>query len=317
MRRILSALCLSTALGLTAALPAHAADAPVTPSAPTVVDECGLGQDRVTIPDIAGVQYLVEIDGTVVQLTAGDYAGVAFWPEDAMSEEELDELVFGDAQGVTLPDASATITAEAVDGAVLAEGATTSFDVALSSTPCAPEHAAVTAVADCGTVTFSNPAGNPEVLVLWGDADSDEDYSELVLAPGASRTVRTDAEEVDWFAVEEEAWTEEDWEDEEWATSLGSAATPDYVATEDDRLVLQEVAEFFDALLAADLGGGLLELPADCPAPEDTTPDEDTPEIPAVVQTDGVEQPSLAAPLLLGGLTALIAWSVVRPRRQS
>ena len=111
MRRPLMALCLTTALGLGAAPAALAAGtAPVTPLAPTVVDECGLGSDRVTIPQVEGVRYVVTISGETIELTPGDYAGVAFWPEEAMSEESFEDLLSGDGTW-SAPDAAATITA--------------------------------------------------------------------------------------------------------------------------------------------------------------------------------------------------------------
>lgn len=320
MRRTLSALALTTALCLTA-LPAQAAgtaDVPVTPIAPVVVDECGVGGDSVTIPDIDGVRYLVEISGATIELTPGSYAGVAFWADDAMTEEEYDDLVLGDTEGWTLPDAAATITAEAVDGAVLAEGAPTSFDVALSSTPCAPEHAAVTATStECGTLTFTNPAGNPDAVVVWGDMDAWEEYAEVTVPAGGSRTVTTDAQEVDWFAVDATTWKDEEWADPFEGATARATTVPDYVATQEDRDLLAETAQMFDDLLDEGLGQGLTQVEQDCePAPVEEPTTTPTPEIPAVVQTDGVAQPSPVAPLALGGLTALAALLVLRPRRQ-
>ena len=96
----------------------------------------------------------------------------------------------------------------------------------------------------------------------------------------------------------------------DWAAPL-AAADPDYVATEEDRELLVEVAEFIDDLLDEGLGGGYLELPSDCPAAPDTDGDTDgvapeapttAPEVPAVVQTDGaaLETPAPLAPVGLG-----------------
>ncbi|KRE35820.1 hypothetical protein ASG73_14095 [Janibacter sp. Soil728] len=315
MRRTLSALCLSTALGLATALPTHAAGAPVTPTAPTVVDQCGLGQDRVTIPDITGVQYLVEIEGTVVQLTAGDYAGVAFLPWDEIADEEapLDE-----ESDLTLPDARATITAEALDGYELAGDAVTSFDITLSSAPCASDHSPVTATTSCGQITFANPAGNPEALVYWGDEESDEP-EELRVPAGSQRTVDAAAGSIAWFAMDAAIADDED--EAAWATR--GATTPDAVATEQDREDLIATAELFDLILAPGLGDGFVEVAAcTVPEPEGTTPPAPapapttTPVIPAVVQTDGPAQHSPVGPLALGGLAALAGFLVLRPRRQ-
>lgn len=291
MRRTLTALCLSAALGLTA-LPAHAAEGPVTPLAPTVTDECGVASDRVGIPQVEGVRYLVDIDGMTVELTPGGYAGIAF-----MTEEDIDEVFASDDVDLSLPDARATIRAEALDGYTLADGATTSFDVTLSSAPCASDTTPVTATTDCGSITFANPAGNPEVTVLWGGEDDDEP-AELTLAPGERATVRTDAPEVLWFATTMITWEEEtDWE-------TRGATTPDVVATQQDREDLAEVAELLDQMTADDLGGGFLALSQDCAT---STPSTSTPEIPAVVQTDGaVVDRAPVVPLgLLGGLLLL------------
>lgn len=315
MRRPLMALCLTAVVGLATAPAALAAPTPVTPLAPTVIDECGVGGDRVVIPQVDGVRYLAEVSGTTFELTPGSYAGVAFWPEDAITEAEVEDLLLGESDW-TAPDTTATITAEAVDDAVLADGATTSFDVRLSSAPCTDGPAAVTASATCGSVTFANPAGNPEAVVLWADADTEDDYTELPLAPGDSATITTDAAELDWFAVDAAEWVDEPWDEEDWmgegdwAAPL-AAADPDYVATEEDRELLVEVAEFIDDLLDEGLGGGYLELPSDCPAAPDTDGDPDgvapeapttAPEVPAVVQTDGaaLETPAPLAPVGLG-----------------
>lgn len=320
MRRTLSALCLSTALGLATALPAHAVDGPVTPTAPTVVDMCGLGQDRVTIPDITGVQYLVEIDGTVVQLTAGAYAGVAFLPWDEIADEEAP---LEEESSLTLPDARATITAEALDGYELAADAVTSFDITLSSAPCASEHSPVTATTSCGQITFANPAGNPEALVYWGDEESDGP-EELRVPAGSQRTVDAAAGSIAWFAMDAALADDED--ETAWATR--GATTPDAVATDQDREDLIATAELFDLILAPGLGDGFVEV-ADCVSPEaepeGTTPPAPTPApaptatpvIPAVVQTDGPAQHSPVGPVALGGLAALAGFLVLRPRRRA
>lgn len=321
MRRILSALCLSTALGLTAALPAQAADGPVTPTAPVVVDECGVGQDSVTIPDIDGVRYFFDVGDAVVELTPGAYAGIAFLPDDALADDDLEDVVEESAEDETweLPDAAATIRAEATDGHVLADGAIASFDVSLSSAPCASDNSPVTATStECGSVTFANPAGNPEALVLWVDAaDEVADFTEISLAPGDSRTVTTSADDVFWFAVEASAWDE----DFGWGTTLG-ATTPDVVATPEDREALKELAEWIDILLDdVDLGEGTLNIDQDCSTPPVDQPGgtdaPTTPEIPAVVQTDGIAQQSPVVPVALGGLTALAGLLVLRRPRRS
>lgn len=298
MRRSLTALCLSAGLVLVAS-PALAADTPVTPLAPTVVDECGLGQDRVKIPDVPGVQYLYEVGGIVVQLTPGDYAGVAFIPWDEVEDEDGD-LLFDDEGELSLPDAQATITAEALDGAVLTPGAPTSFDVSLSSAPCASSATLVTATSDeCGTLTFTNPAGNPPALVMWVDTDSLEDYTEVVVPAGTSRTVSTSATEVDWFAVDDSVWDEDLWEGELAGASPLGATVPDEVATQEDRDAMAETAEFFDSVMQEGLGGGLATVDQDCATPSvdepsetpaPTSPAPTAPEIPAVVQTDGIGQ---------------------------
>lgn len=333
MRPYLTTLCLSAGLALMAP-PASAASAPVTPLAPTVVDECGLGKDTVTIPEIDGIRYLVDLGGQTIELTPGAYAGIAFIPWEEVEDEEGD-LAFDDEGGLALPDARATITAEALDGYALADGVPTSFDVTLSSGPCASTTSFVTAMStECGTITFTNPAGNPDALVMWVDASSLDDYAEVVVPPGTSHTVSTSADEIDWFAVDDSAWDDTPWEDEledefEGASTL-AATFPDYVTTQEDRDELTEAAEFFDAMLTEGLGGGFETVDQDCATPPVDEPGDTgtpkpsltptpgaTPEIPAVVQTDGVAPVNPAAPLLLGGLTALIAWSVLRPRRQS
>lgn len=321
MRRTFTALCLSSVLGLTA-LPAHAADAPVTPTAPVVVDECGLGKDRVKIPDVTGVQYLFEVEGQTIELTPGDYAGIFLLPEEAWDVEDDEQW--------DLPDATGTITAEATDGFTLAAGAPTSFDVTLSSTACASTTSLVTATSsECGTLTFTNPAGNPEALVLWVDTTSLDDYAEVVVPAGTSRTVTTDAKEIDWFALDDSMWGDDLWEDElEGASKLG-ATVPDYVATQEDRDLLAEEAEFVDDLLNEGLGWGAATVSQECaPTPVDepggTAAPAPTPEIPAVVQTDGVTttQHAVAAPLFLGALmmagalASLAGARVLRARRQ-
>ena len=65
MRRPLMALCLTAVVGLATAPAALAAPTPVTPLAPTVIDECGVGGDRVVIPQVDGVRYLAEVAATV------------------------------------------------------------------------------------------------------------------------------------------------------------------------------------------------------------------------------------------------------------
>lgn len=310
MRRVLSALCLSTALGLTAALPAHAADVTVTPTAPTVVDQCGLGQDRVTIPDVPGAQYLYETGGMVVELTPGEYAGLAFIPLPEDGDGDLP--VLPEDGDLALPDARATITVEAREGYVLADGVVTSFDVSLSSAPCAAEHSPVTATSSCGQITFANPAGNPEALIYWGDVDSEEPQ-ELSVPAGGQLTVDSAPGEIVWFAqdgsVDGFGWTVE------------GATTPDEVATEQDRQDLIDIAELVDLIMAPALGDGFVEVEA-CASPggddtaAPTTPEPTTPEIPKVVQTDGVVQHSPVGPLALGGLAALAGFLVLRPRRQ-
>ena len=93
MRRPLMALCLTAVVGVATAPAALAAPTPVTPLAPTVIDECGVGGDRVVIPQVDGVRYLAEVSGTTFELTPGSYAGVAFWPEDAITEAEVESFL--------------------------------------------------------------------------------------------------------------------------------------------------------------------------------------------------------------------------------
>lgn len=324
MRRVLTALCLSATLCLTA-LPAHAAGGPVTPTAPVVVDECGLGKDRVQIPDISGVQYLLELDGYTIELTPGDYAGVLFLPEDIYEDEDAGDL---EEEGWALPDAAGTITAEAAEGFTLTENSPTSFDVTLSSTPCASTTSFVTASSsECGTVTFTNPAGNPEALILWMDPTSLGDYDEIVVPAGTSHTVSTDADEVDWFAVDDSMWEDDLGDGELKGASTLEATVPDYVATQEDRDLLAKSAEVLDVMLTEDLGGGIVTVAQDCAAPPVDEPgdtDAPTPEIPAVVQTDGITttQHAAGAPLVLGALVIMGTLAslggalVLRTRRQ-
>lgn len=333
MRPCLAALCLSAGLALIAP-PALAANAPVTPLAPTVIDECGLGKDRVSIPDLPGVQYLVDIDGSALQLTPGAYAGVAFIPWDQVFDEDDDLPVLED-DGLSLPHAKATITVEALDGYVLADDATTSFDVNLSSAPCASTHPPLTVTTTCGSITFSNPAGNPDAFVMWGGWD-DEAGHELIVPAGGQRSVDSAPGEILWFAqddsVDDFGWTASP------AQAAAPATTPDEVATDEDRRDLIDVAETLDLMMMSSMGDGIVDVAA-CVAPEDeestpthpsapttpgsstpNTPTPSTPEVPAVVQTDGVitsRSPLVPlVPLALGGMAALASFLVLRPRRQ-
>ena len=96
VRRFAVPLCLSAALVLSAA-PARAAE-PVTPLAPTVTDECGMGSDRVSVPRVPGVRYLVDLDGETIELAPGDWAGIAFLAQGSTEGPDMD-----------LPVVSATI----------------------------------------------------------------------------------------------------------------------------------------------------------------------------------------------------------------
>lgn len=313
MRRPLSILCLSSALCFTA-LPAHAADGAVAPIAPTFVDECGVGRDTVTIPKVDGVRYFVDLTEATVELTPGHYAGVAFLDEDDFVDEELEDVVDNE-RGWNLPDVSATIRAEAADGFVLAGDAPTRFDVSLSSVPCASTSSRVEVTTDCGNVTFTNPVGNPQALVTWGETGSEADPDELLLAPGETKSVTTDAEQVFWMAHEEDALED----DHDWGATLGGTV-PDFVATQDDRDLLRESAELIDLMHARQLGVGFVEIRQECATatPGPGGPDQAPPEIPAVVQTDGFPAAdSSGTPLLLGTLAGLGSFFVLRPHRRS
>lgn len=344
MRRFGVPLCLSAALVLSAA-PAHAAQA-VTPLIPTVTDECGTGSDRVSVPQVPGVRYLVTLDGESIELAAGDWAGIAFLTEEFA---DLDE---------DPPRLSATIRAVAEEGFDLAGGTTTSFPISFSFEPCGTTNTPVTARAECEAVTFTNPAGNPEALVLF-ETGEEEDIDELSLAPGASARVPVASSALSWFAVDAGLFDEEDLPEEysaqerllgdESPLDLGSwdssdtappsaardaeVEVPDHVATGEDRELFAEIGIWWDLMVAADLGGGDVAVEQDCAA---TTPADDAgappaapgslpapespaaPVVPAIVATDGggATDRGLLPAGLLGGLVAAAALLILRRRRE-
>lgn len=55
--------------------------------------------------------------------------------------------------------------------------------------------------ASCAAVTFSNPASNPAVEVLYGDRDKPEPDDSVIVGPGAERTVRTTRTTLDYLSV--------------------------------------------------------------------------------------------------------------------
>lgn len=58
----------------------------------------------------------------------------------------------------------------------------------------------ITTSVTCAAITFTNPASNPEVQVLYGDFEEDEPDGEATLAPGQAVTVPTTRTVLDYIA---------------------------------------------------------------------------------------------------------------------
>jgi len=75
----------------------------------------------------------------------------------------------------------------------------------------------VTTTVSCKAVTFVNPAGNPEVVVIYGRPDGPgvdgEDFEVIRLAPGATDTARTALSAIAWVGIAANNFDNEDGDD--------------------------------------------------------------------------------------------------------
>ncbi len=144
----------------------------VTPGAVTFTDQCGVDGDSYTIPGTVGVEYLV--DGKVID--AGTHAG----------------------------SGTLTVTAQATDGYVLADGATKSWTHTFSEVPCPTTvtPGAVTFNDQCGTEgdTYTIPA-TEGVKYLVGDTVVKADTY------NGSGTVTVTAQAADGYVLAKDAVT--------------------------------------------------------------------------------------------------------------
>lgn len=106
------------------------------------------------------------------------------------------EAMVNDSASVAVPD----LGVGSYHLSVSADGQTiggTSFQVAECMTGSA---SAASASGSCGTATFSNPAGNPAISVVYGgpDATDIDDFSFVEVAPGGSATISTKLERLTW-----------------------------------------------------------------------------------------------------------------------
>lgn len=319
MKRTLG--CLAAASLLTLSHGAAAAETiepiPVTSIAPTVVDECGIGLDTVTLPEIEGLEYRVALenpesgaDETIV-LPAGELPGalvqalspeIVAWGADLDTDDE--------------PPLVTTTTIEVVaqDGHVLSDGSATQFQVDLDATPC-DSLLSPTVEVGCAQATFTNPADNPALVVEWVESDTaDEDptftdegaYEEgsVVVEPGSSASIETQGGGILWIASGQEAlealedtlsFGEDEFSQRRAAAreSVGgeasalraeAAADPDptYVVTAEDIALFDEAGHLYDLIDEVYFAEDFVEAPADCDGDGTSAP---TPVIPTVVQT--------------------------------
>lgn len=146
-------------------------DTEVTPE-PVTQEGCSF-----TIPDVAGVGYLVEFDGELEPLEPGTYPTFIF-------EEE-----------------TIAITAEAQEGFTLAEGATTDFTVEVGEECQLGAAELVTATPTCQAVTFTNVTDQP-VAIEYGSFDAEDSDGGLTLDPGQSEKISTERAELGFFALD-------------------------------------------------------------------------------------------------------------------
>lgn len=142
------------------------APAGVTPNPVTFPGEC-----IVEVPETEGIKYTVTLDGETSDVDPGTYDGYEF-----LGDED-----------------EATFEAVALDGFVIADGATKtwSYDAFADCFGDIGNDELVEIEAECSAVTVTNIA-DLSVDVAYGDMDEEEADGEFTLAEGASRTFETD-----------------------------------------------------------------------------------------------------------------------------
>lgn len=350
--RTRSAATLLTLVGLTLAAPAASALAaepvPVSPVAPIVADDtCGIGQDTVQIPETEGITYSVTInderailpEGVEIPAIIALYASI----DEVYLEQTPPELTMkldatADDGYVLAPDAASS-TEVTVDSSPCAPVTMPALKVSSD---------------ECEQVTITNPAGNPEAYFITTELDSLEEYDTVIPAgssttldvpEGTYEWNGLDSSTVFGWAAGVQA------EDggSDLATRRTAASTltqnpdatskveaPDVLGTQravaadewelsaEDIDALREFSAIFDgyATGAFNLGFGDVDVDACADDPVAPTPPttpaadpvDETPQVPAVVQTDGgpTDNSPAGAFALLGAGLLLAGGSLLR-----
>ncbi|OAB88685.1 hypothetical protein AWH69_02505 [Janibacter melonis] len=155
-----------------------------------VDDTCGISQDTIQIPKTEGITYSVTINDERAILPEGVEIPAIIALYASIDEVYLEQ---------TPPELTMKLDATADDGYVLAPDATSSTEVTVNSSPCAPVTLPALKVSsdECEQVTVTNPAGNPEAYFITTELDSLEEY-DTVIPAGPSTYPKGRTSGTDW-----------------------------------------------------------------------------------------------------------------------
>lgn len=145
----------------------------VTPADVTFPGEC-----TVVVPATPGVKYTVTLDGETEDIPADTYDGFDF-----VGDED-----------------TATFRAEALEGFVIAPGATVTWTYDAFADCFGEGDALVTAETSCSAVTFTNLT-DESVEVFYGGVDEDMADGDVTIPAGGTRKISTSREELVFVAL--------------------------------------------------------------------------------------------------------------------
>lgn len=145
----------------------------VTPADVTFPGEC-----TVVVPATPGVKYTVTLDGETEDIPADTYDGFDF-----VGDED-----------------TATFRAEALEGFVIAPGATVTWTYDAFADCFGEGDALVSAETSCSAVTFTNLT-DESVEVFYGDVDEDMADGDVTIPAGGTRKISTSRDELLFVAL--------------------------------------------------------------------------------------------------------------------